>query len=93
MRLITRSMVALGFIGTMAAATATPSLAQGVYLEGPGFGVGVGAPAYREPYYRERYYRGYHDYNYDSRERLRGGCRTVTIERDDGSFRRIRRCD
>ena len=96
MRLITRSMVALGFIGTMAAATAAPSLAQGVYFEGPGFGVGVGPPAYREPYYRERYYRDYRDYrdyNYDSRERLRGGCRTVTIERDDGSFRRIRRCD
>jgi hypothetical protein len=89
MRLITRSMVALGFIGTMAAGTATPSLAQGVYFEGPGFGVEVGRPAYRE-----RYHRGYHDYNYyGSRERLRGGCRTVTIERDDGSFRRIRRCD
>ena len=93
MRLITRSMVALGFIGTMAAGAATPSLAQGVYFEGPGFGVGVGAPAYREPYYRERYSRDYRDYNYDSRERVRGGCRTVTIERDDGSYRRIRRCD
>jgi hypothetical protein len=43
---------------------------------------------------RERSYRGYHDYNYyDSRERLRGGCRTVTIERDNGSVRRIRRFD
>ena len=89
MRLITRSMIALGFIGTMAAATATPSSAQGVYFQGPGFGVEVGRPAYRE-----RYYQGYHDYNYyDSRERPRGGCRTVTIERDDGSVRRIRRCD
>jgi hypothetical protein len=69
--------------------TATPSSAQGVYFQGPGFGVEVGRPAYRE-----RYYRGYHDYNYyDSRERLRGGCRTVTIEPDDGSVRRIRRCD
>jgi hypothetical protein len=89
--MLTKTMIALVFIGTMAAATATQSLAQGVYFEGPGFEVGVGRPAYRE-----RYYRGYRDYNYDwqySRERIRGGCRTVTIERDDGSFRRIRRCD
>ena len=93
MRLITRAMVAVGFIGTMAAATAAPSLAQGVYFEGPGFGVDVGP----RPAYRERYYRGYRDYDrdhdYDYRERYRGGCRTVTIERDDGGVRRIRRCD
>jgi hypothetical protein len=43
-----KTMIALGFIGTMAAANATPSLAQGVYFEGPGFGVGVGRPAYRD---------------------------------------------
>jgi hypothetical protein len=24
---------------------------------------------------------------------LRGGCKTVTIQRDDGSMKRIRRCD
>jgi len=86
--MLAKTMIALGFIGTMAAANATPSFAQGVYFEGPGFGVGVGRPAYRE-----RYYRGYHDYNYDSRARYRGNCRTVTIERDDGSVRRITRCD
>ena len=37
----------------------------------------------------ERYYRGYRNYAY---ERGRG-CRTVTIERDDGSVRRIKRWD
>jgi hypothetical protein len=58
MQMIKRSMVALGFIGTIAGATATPAVAQGVYFEGPGFGVGVGRPAYRE-----RYYRGYSDYD------------------------------
>jgi hypothetical protein len=52
-------MIALGFIGTMAAA-ATPSVAHGL-------------PRALLP---------------RTRERLRGGCRTVTIERDDGSFRR-----
>ena len=33
----------------------------------------------------------YRAYGYD--RGYRGGCRTVTIERDDGSVRRIRRCD
>jgi len=48
-------MVALGFHRhncwwhrDIAGATATPALAQGgVYFEGPGFGVGVGRPAFR----------------------------------------------
>ena len=45
------------------------------------------------PAYRERHYRGgvYDDYAYD--RRYRGGCRTVTIDRDNGSRRTIRRCD
>lgn len=80
-----KSMIALGFVGTMVAATATPNWTQGVYLEGAGSGVGVGRPAYRDRDYR------YHEYNYVPRDRYR--CRTVTIERDDGSVRRIRRCD
>jgi hypothetical protein len=84
--LISKWLVALGFVGAMAAGTPGPTLAQGVYLQGPGVGVEIGRPAYRERYYRE--HRGY---AYD-RERF-GGCRTVTIERDDGSVRTIRRCD
>jgi hypothetical protein len=49
--MLRKSMIALGFIGTMAAAApATPRFAQGVYFEGLGFGVGVGRPAYRERY-------------------------------------------
>jgi hypothetical protein len=83
--MLTKTMIALGFIGAMAAATATPSLAQGVHFEGRGFGVDVGRPDYR---YHHRGFRD--DYAWD---RGRGHCRTVTIERDDGSVRRIRRCD
>jgi hypothetical protein len=64
-----------------------PSIAQRIGVELPGVGVRVGEPnrpGYRE-YSRER--RGF-------REReVRGGCRTVTIERDDGSVKRIRKCD
>jgi hypothetical protein len=49
---------ALGFASAMAVATPTPSLGQGVYLQGPGFGVDIGRPAYRE-----RSYRGDRDVN------------------------------
>jgi hypothetical protein len=63
-----------------------PSIAQGIGIDVPGVGVRIGEPnrpRYRE-YYRDR--RGF-------RERdVRGGCRTVTIERDDGSVKRIRKC-
>jgi hypothetical protein len=85
--LVTRTLVALGFVGAMAMAMPAPSLAQGVYIGPGGIGIDTGRPAYRE-----RYYRGYRDdYAYE-RGRF-GGCRTVTIERDDGSVRRVRRCD
>ena len=53
----------------------TSAAAQGVYVEGPGFGVGIGRPAYRERHYRgdyayagprfyseRRYHRGPHVY-------------------------------
>jgi len=46
--MLAKIMIALGLIATIAGATATPSLAQGVYFEGSGFGVGVGRPAYRD---------------------------------------------
>jgi hypothetical protein len=78
-------LVALGFVSAMGVAAPAPTLAQGVYLQGPGVGVEIGRPAYHERYYRDR------SYAYD-RGRF-GGCRTITIERDDGSVRRVRRCD
>jgi hypothetical protein len=81
---ITRSLVAFGLFGAMAVATPMPTQAQGVHFEGRGFGVDVGRPYHR-------YHRGYRD-DY-ALDRGRGHCRTVTIERDDGSVRRIRRCD
>jgi len=53
--MITKTMIALGFVGTLAAAgTTTPAAAQGFYFSGPGVSVGVG-----RPYYRDRYYRSY----------------------------------
>ena len=44
----------------------------------------------RGPVVEREEYRGYGAYRDD---RFGRGCRTVTIERDDGSVRRIRRCD
>ena len=76
MRTLSRTAVALAIAaGTMiAGAAVTPAAAQGVYIQGPGFGVGIGRPAYREPY-SYRNYRGYRDYGayaYSGRPYLRG---------------------
>ena len=58
MRTLSKLMIAAGVIGTIAATGTTATLAQGVYIQGPGFGIDIGRPAYRE-----RYYRGYRDYD------------------------------
>jgi hypothetical protein len=80
------SVIALGLAAGLVGSTPAPAPAQGVYIGPGGVGVDLGRPRYRE-----RRYGGYDDYAYD--HRYRGGCRTVTIERDNGSMRRIRRCD
>ena len=74
---------------------APASYAQGIAVDTPVGGVRIGDPGYRHgyrhygdgPYVREQ--RGYRERDV----RLGGDCRTVTITRDDGSFKRIRRCD
>jgi hypothetical protein len=81
-----RQLLILLGAAAMIVTAPVPSVAQGIGIEVPGVGVRIGEPnrpRYRE-YYRER--RGF-------RERdVRGGCRTVTITRDDGSAKRIRKC-
>jgi hypothetical protein len=59
-RNVLRGLAALAFVGAIGVGTATPTLAQGVYVEGPGFDVGVGRPYYG--YYHEPYAYGYHRY-------------------------------
>jgi hypothetical protein len=73
MRMITGSFVALAIAGAITGAAAvTPAAAQGVYIQGPGFGVGIGRPAYRERYY-DRGYRDYRGaYAYSGKRYLRG---------------------
>jgi hypothetical protein len=86
---IKTSLAALGIVGLLAATTPAPTLAQGVYVGPGGVGVDIGRPGWRERHYRDRDYQGY---AYD--RSFRGsGCRTVTIHRDDGSMKQIRRCD
>ena len=64
----------------------SPASAQ-VAVDTPIGGVRVGPqPRYDRDYGYDRRYRSY---GYDRGYR---GCRTVTIERDDGSVRRVRRC-
>ena len=84
---IKTSVAALGIVGALAAASPAPTLAQGVYIGPGGVGVDVGRPGWRERRYRDR-----DDYAYERGYR-RPGCRTVTIDRDDGSVKQIRRCD
>jgi len=64
--------------------TPAPSFAQ-VSIEGPGVGVRVGEPRYRD-HWRD-------DYRWRDRE-VRGGrgCREITIRRE-GMVKRIRKCD
>ena len=81
--------------GVAALTTFAPaaSFAQGIAVDTPVGGVRIGEPSYRHHYrdhgpvvHERRVYR-------DRAVRLGGDCRTVTITRDDGSFKRIRRCD
>ena len=63
-----------------------PASAQ-VAIDTPIGGVRVGPQPYHYRHYEHPGYRSYGYYRGDDR-----GCRTVTIERDDGSVRRVRRC-
>ena len=72
----------------------SPAAAQGVTIETPAAGVRVGP---------QRHYNRDRDYDYDrprhresmgySERSYDRGCRTITVRHDDGSVRRIRRCD
>lgn len=52
-----KPLAALALLGTIGLATTIPARAQGVYFEGPGFDVGVGAPWH---HYHHYYYGPYH---------------------------------
>jgi hypothetical protein len=80
----------LGLLAVAGIAIATPvvpSASAQVTIETPAGGVRVGRD--RDYYEDRRYGYGY----YDHRGYRGQGCRTITIRRDDGSVRRVRRCD
>ena len=85
-----RTLLLAGILAVAGFAIATPiSVAPAsaqVSVDTPIGGVRVG-PERR--YYRDHDRPAYRSYGYDRGYR---GCRTVTIERDDGSVRRVRRC-
>jgi hypothetical protein len=56
-----RTLAALAFVSAMAIGTAAPSVAQGVYFEGPGVEIGVGPRWHHRDYYYD-YGRPYHRY-------------------------------
>jgi hypothetical protein len=65
MRTLTKATIALGFVGALTLGGASPTLAQGVYLQGPGVEFGIGRPAYRDRYYRSEPYAYYGRPYYD----------------------------
>ncbi len=88
-------LIAASIAAVASFATAVPTLAQGVAIDTPVGGVRIGEP-YRHHQYRDHdgprvHHRGWRDR--DVYLRRGSDCRTVTIQRDDGSMKRIRRCD
>ena len=80
-------LILLGAAAAITFFAPVPSNAQGIGIVVPGVGVQIGEPdrpRYRD-YERRRFRERQVGYGQD--------CRTVTIERDDGSVRRIRRCN
>ena len=74
----------LAAAGIAIATPVVPASAQ-VIVDTPVGGVRVG--------HHRGYYRDYDSPRYRGYARYDRGCRTITIHRDDGSFKRIRRCD
>lgn len=84
--------ILLATAATFAIAAPAATLAQGIAVDTPVGGVRIGEP-YRHHYSRD--WDGPRRHHWRDRDvYLRsGGCRTVTIQRDDGSVKQIRRCD
>ena len=73
MRIMTKTLGALAIAGALGLGASTPTLAQGVYFEGPGVGLHVG-PTWHHRYYRDYdrpYYRPWRGYDYGYRRRWR----------------------
>ena len=93
MRALLIGLLTVAGIAIATPVSVSPASAQGLTIETPVGGVRVGPQRhYDRDYDRRRYrettgYTGYSERSYDR------GCRTITVRHDDGSVRRIRRCD
>jgi len=91
MRALLIGLLTVAAIAIAMPISVSPALAEGLVIDTPVGGVRV-APqrdydrGYDRPRYRET--TGYRERSYD-----RSDCRTITVRRDDGSVRQIRRCD
>ena len=83
-----RNLLLAGIVAVSGIAFVAPASAQGFSVDTPVGGVHVGRD---RGYYRDYDRPGYRAYGYE-REYRGSGCRTVTVERDDGSVKRIRKC-
>jgi hypothetical protein len=85
-----RNLLLAGVVAISGFAFVAPASAQGFSVDTPVGGVHVGRD--RDRHYDRDYRRGHRSYAYEREYRTTRGCRTVTIERDDGSVKRIRKC-
>ncbi len=62
-----KPLAALAFVGAIGLTTTVRAQAQGFYVQGPGFDVGVGYPWYHHHYYYGpyRHYRHHRYYDWD----------------------------
>lgn len=88
-------VISVAAVAAAAVFAPSASVAQGIAVDTPVGGVRIGDPGdhryYRDydgPVVRER--RIYRERDVGLRS---GDCRTITIQRDDGSVKQIRRCD
>jgi hypothetical protein len=86
-------VIAAAATAAMLSFAPAPSMAQGVEVGVPGVGVRIGEPGYHRDHWRDRDVRVEHRGWRDRDVRLGGSCKTVTITRDDGSVKQIRRCN
>jgi len=93
-----KTVLFLAATAALALAAPASTLAQGIAVDTPVGGVRIGEP-HRNYHTHYGYTGGYYSEGpvverRVYRERSVGlNCRTVTVERDDGSMKRIRRCD
>jgi hypothetical protein len=90
MRALLIGLLTVAGIAIAMPVSVSPTSAQGVTIETPVGGLRMGPERrFDRDYDRPRYGEttGFRERSYDR------GCRTITIRRDDGSVRQIRRCD